>query len=76
MPSPGAVVAIGTEGLIAGFALAGVTLLAADTGQEVCRAWENLAPGTGLVLLTADAATALGDRPAAADAPLSVVMPR
>ncbi|BCM64743.1 MULTISPECIES: V-type ATP synthase subunit F [Streptomyces] len=71
------VMAIGARTRVVGLSLAGVDVLVAEDPDAVRRAWRAL-PGTvGLVILTAEAADALG---AAATAPapsrpLTVVMP-
>jgi vacuolar-type H+-ATPase subunit F/Vma7 len=72
----GRIAAIGDEVRIAGFALAGVTTVAAATPDAVRAAWATLDPGVVLVLLTpgADAALAgLLDDPASGR--LTVVLP-
>lgn len=68
------VVAIGSDLELAGYALAGVEVAAADDPDAVRRAWAGLGRDVGLVLLTRDAATAVPDR---ADRPdlLCVVLP-
>ncbi|MGW2209717.1 V-type ATP synthase subunit F [Streptomyces sp. NPDC001781] len=73
----GTVAAIGARTGVCGLALAGVGVVVAEDPDAVRRAWRTL-PGTvGLVILTAEAADALGDAvtaPAPAR-PLTVVMP-
>jgi vacuolar-type H+-ATPase subunit F/Vma7 len=56
------VVAIGEDRRLAGFALAGVAVHAAETVQAVHDAWERLDRDVGLVILTPQAAAALDDR--------------
>ena len=53
------IVAIGCATDLAGYALAGVEVVDASTPQSVQRAWAELGPDVGLVLLTADAFRAL-----------------
>lgn len=57
------VVAIGARRRLAGFALAGVEVRDAQTDAEVHRELDALGPDVGLVILTPDAAAALGQRP-------------
>jgi len=70
-----AVVAIGADPRLDGFALAGVRVLAAGTGAEVEEAWAALGPDVGLIILSAAAATTL--EPVLDDRPdvLTVVLP-
>lgn len=73
----GTVTAIGARSSVCGLALAGVDVLVAEDPDAVRRAWRAL-PGTvGLVILTAEAAEALGAETTASDPsrPLTVVMP-
>jgi vacuolar-type H+-ATPase subunit F/Vma7 len=70
----GAVVVIGEPALVAGYAMAGATTMPAQSRDDMRRAWENLPSGTTLVILTAAAAEALGDRLSGAE-PLTAVMP-
>jgi vacuolar-type H+-ATPase subunit F/Vma7 len=70
----GAVVVIGELALVAGYAMAGATIMPARGPDAVRRAWEDLPSGTGLVILTAAAAAELGGRLDEAD-PLTAVMP-
>ncbi len=65
---------IGEPALVAGYATAGATIMAAQGADEVRRAWESLPSGTTLVILTAAAADALGGRLGEAE-PLTAVMP-
>ncbi|MFD0274261.1 V-type ATP synthase subunit F [Kitasatospora sp. NPDC127111] len=71
----GAVAAIGERTRVAGFALAGVTVLVAERPQEVLDAWADLPEGTALVIVTPAAARALGPERLAATRPLTAVMP-
>jgi vacuolar-type H+-ATPase subunit F/Vma7 len=52
------VVALGEAARVAGFALAGVTVLESDAGGPLA-AWDRLPDDTGLVVLTPMAADAL-----------------
>lgn len=72
----GAVVALGEEDLVAGFALAGARAVNAATADDVRTAWRALRAGTALVILTPVAAEALGEELDRPGAPLWVVMPR
>jgi vacuolar-type H+-ATPase subunit F/Vma7 len=54
------VAAIGEGSRIRGFALAGVTVVAAPDETAARAAWEALDPDVGLVILTPEAARALG----------------
>jgi vacuolar-type H+-ATPase subunit F/Vma7 len=67
-------VALGEEAAVAGFALAGVRVVAASRPEQVWRAWAELS-GAAVVILTAAAAEALGDERFGPAAPLTVVMP-
>lgn len=71
----GAVAAVGERARVAGFALAGVTVLAAEQPDEVLRAWADLPAGTALVIVTPAAARALGPQRLDAGRPLTVVLP-
>jgi vacuolar-type H+-ATPase subunit F/Vma7 len=55
------VVALGPEPEIAGFALAGVRVVAVTTADEVRAAWRHLGEEVGLVLLSAETAEVLAD---------------
>lgn len=50
------VVALGETHELAGFALAGVTVVAATTEADVAAAWQRLGPDVGLVILSPMAA--------------------
>lgn len=54
-PDTGRVVAIGSAVELAGYALAGVEVIAATEPAAVRRAWSELGDDVALVLLTADA---------------------
>ena len=73
----GTVAAIGARVGVDGLALAGVDVLVAEDPDAVRRAWRSLPDTIALVLLTAEAAEALGAEAAAPDParPLTVVMP-
>ena len=70
------VVVLGDPIWVEGFALAGATVLPATDPDAVRAAWADLPADTGVLVVTADAAEALGgaleDRPYL----LSVVIPR
>jgi len=70
----GAVVVVGEPALVAGYALAGATVMPAHGPAEVRRAWDDLPAETTLVILTETAAAQLAGRLAGA-APLIAVMP-
>jgi vacuolar-type H+-ATPase subunit F/Vma7 len=72
---PREVVAIGTEALIAGFALVGVRLAPAVSAAEVRVAWQRAHATAGVVILTPAAAEVLAQDRTALHAPLTVVMP-
>ncbi|KHL04217.1 V-type ATP synthase subunit F [Sinomonas humi] len=72
---PPAVVALGESSALAGFAMAGVRVLAAEDSAEVRRRWADLPPETGLVILTNRAAEAVADLSDPANAPLVAVLP-
>ncbi len=69
------VVAIGETHDLEGFALVGVTVQAAGTPESVLRAWRDLDPDAGLVILSAAAADTLGSRLTDRPGTLTVVMP-
>ncbi|MEU7059120.1 hypothetical protein [Streptomyces sp. NPDC046197] len=73
----GTVAAIGTRTGVCGLALAGVDVLVAEDPDAVRRAWRTLPATVSLVILTAEAAEALGSAATAPDPsrPLTVVMP-
>lgn len=56
------VVAIGQERQLAGFALAGVDVRAAESAQAAQDAWDGLERDVGLLILTPEAAAALEGR--------------
>lgn len=69
-----AVVAIGAEPHIRGFAMAGALLLPAENARAVRAAWSSLPEDVALVVLTAAADEALGDRDQTRSWPLVAVM--
>ncbi|MEV5955359.1 V-type ATP synthase subunit F [Streptomyces sp. NPDC051987] len=73
----GTVAAIGARTSVAGLALAGVSVLAAEDPDAVRRAWRELPGPVGLVILTASAAETLRAELTEPDParPLTVVMP-
>ncbi|CAM5720568.1 V-type ATP synthase subunit F [Streptomyces antimycoticus] len=71
----GRVVAVGEWTRVAGFVLAGVTVVAAEEPDAVREAWRALPPGAALVILTPAAADALGQVLVESTRPLTVVMP-
>jgi vacuolar-type H+-ATPase subunit F/Vma7 len=72
----GRFVVIGDKASIAGFALAGATLFVAERPDEVLSAWNDLPAGTVVVLLSALAATALGNAPLGRNDLFHVVLPQ
>ncbi len=75
-----AVAVLGEEVVVAGYALAGALVLAADDPDAVLSSWTRLtgdgAREVAVVVLSPHAADVLGDRRDHPEAPLSVVMPR
>lgn len=72
----GTVLALGEPALLAGYALAGAVVVAAEGPVEVRRAWDAVGDDVALVLLSPTAAEALAERRDAPGGPLSVVIPR
>ena len=72
---PGLVVALGDPAALAGYALAGVQVRAAVEAADVRRTWSRLGADVAVVLLTPQAAEALGPRAAALSGPMAVVLP-
>lgn len=70
----GAVVVIGEQALVDGYALAGAIVMPAEGPAEVRQAWRDLPPTVSLVILTSSAAQALPDELCGAG-PLTAVMP-
>ena len=71
----GRAAALGEDARIAGFALAGVPTLVAETAEDVRRAWAELPADVVLVLLTPAAAAALDDLPLGHVRRLTAVLP-
>ena len=71
----GRVLALGEPALLAGYALAGATVVGASGSAEVCRVWDSLGEDVALVVLTPAAAAALGERRNLGGSCLSVVVP-
>lgn len=69
------IVAIGESGLIDGYGLAGVQLLPAEDGDAARRAWAEVGPDVGLLLVTPAAEAALERELAEAPELLRVVIP-
>jgi len=72
---PGTVAALGEPSLLAGFGLAGASVHAAETDDEVRRAWAALQGDAAVVILTPRAAGVLGSVLADPHSPLTVVLP-
>ena len=69
------VVAIGEAEHIEGFALAGVIVKVAEDQHAVREAWDGLADDVGLVVLSAAAASLLGEARSERESMLIVTMP-
>ncbi len=69
------VAVLGEHRAVAGYALAGAVVLPAETDAEVCDGWSALPGDVAVVLLTARAAEALGERLRRKGTPLTVVVP-
>ena len=69
-----AVVAIGEQARVAGFALVGVAVRFADNPQDVRVAFDDVGEAAALLLVTPAAAAALASVPATADGPLVCVL--
>jgi vacuolar-type H+-ATPase subunit F/Vma7 len=69
------IAAIGERALLDGFRLAGVSVFAGTTDEEILRAWRALPQSTAIVILTPRAARTLQPFLAASDSPLTVVLP-
>lgn len=67
--------AIGEDVRLAGYALAGVEVLAAEDAAEVLAAWERLPGDVACLILTASARAALGARLAARPRMVWAVVP-
>jgi vacuolar-type H+-ATPase subunit F/Vma7 len=68
-------VVVGDPIWVEGFALAGATVLPATDADAVRAAWEALPEDAGVLVMTADAADALGDALPERPYLLSVVIP-
>ena len=71
----GLVVVIADFSTTSGFALSGATVRPIDNSDEARRAWDDLPDDTLVVVLSPDAAAAIGDRPAPRSNVLRVVLP-
>ncbi|MET8451821.1 V-type ATP synthase subunit F [Streptomyces sp. NPDC005209] len=73
----GTVAAIGARTSVCGLALAGVDVLVAEDPDTIRRTWQKLSGTVDLVILTTEAAEALGAEAIAPapSRPLTVVMP-
>lgn len=71
----GEVAAIGEQPQVAGFALAGARVYAAEGRAQVRAAWDALPSSVEVVILTPAAAGALDEERFAASGRLTVVMP-
>jgi vacuolar-type H+-ATPase subunit F/Vma7 len=69
------VVVLGESLVIAGFALGGAATMPADDPEAARRSWDALPDDTGVVVLTAAAADALGPRTEQRPDVLTVTMP-
>ena len=72
---PDIVAALGEQALLEGFRLAGASIVAAETDDDVRRAWAQLPGNAAVVILTPRAAGALGAVLADPHSPLTVVLP-
>jgi vacuolar-type H+-ATPase subunit F/Vma7 len=69
------VAALGEQALLEGYRLAGASIYAAETDDEVRGAWAVLPDKAAVVILTAGAAAALGSALADPHCPMTVVLP-
>lgn len=69
------VVALGEAALVEGYRLAGVEVCAVETADDARRIWADLPDTVGVVILTDQAALAVGPALTGATSPLTVVMP-
>lgn len=70
--------AIGAENRVRGYELAGVLVLVAEDAEEIRAVWHELPEDVAIVILTQQAAEALGDEAPArtsAASPLTAVLP-
>ena len=70
----GAVVVLGEQALVGGYALAGAVVMPAEGTAQTRQAWQNLPSDTTLVILTVAAARSLREEIRHADS-LIAVMP-
>jgi vacuolar-type H+-ATPase subunit F/Vma7 len=71
----GTVVVLGEHALVKGYPLAGAALAAAETQEDVRRAWAAMPETVGVVILTPSAAEALGAARTDLSSPMSVILP-
>lgn len=69
------IAAIGEQALLGGFRLAGVSVFACSTGEDIRRAWKALPADTAVVILTPASAHALEPLLTDPRSPLTVVLP-
>lgn len=69
------VAVIGEGTRVAGYALGGAVVLVAETNEEIRAAWDGLPADVAVVILTKEAARAVGPGHTSSAAPLSVVLP-
>ena len=69
------VAVIGTAARVAGYALGGAVVLAAETDEEVTTAWHGLTPDVQVVIVTKEAARVVGRDHPLGEPPLLVVLP-
>lgn len=69
------IAAIGEQALLDGFRLAGVSVFAGSTDEEILNAWRALPRDTAIVLLTPRSAQALEPVLADPHSPMTVVLP-
>lgn len=69
------IAAIGEQALLDGFRLAGVSVFAGSTDEEIRRAWTALPANTAIVILTPRSAHALESAMADPRSPMTVVLP-
>jgi vacuolar-type H+-ATPase subunit F/Vma7 len=74
MAREGTVAALGETALVQGFALAGVRVVSAEDADAVRSAWSTLPPDVAVVILTTNAARALGAEVECSPCPLTVVL--
>ena len=71
----GLLVALGEAVRVGGFALAGATVLIAESPEAVCRAWTSLPRDVSVVVLTPQAAGYLADAAIPLKGVMTAVMP-